>query len=254
MAYNRVITQTFNSSGTWLCPAGVTEIIVLGNSGGSGGGAAYAPFLLVQGGSGGVGGPLTPIVLTVTPNTTYTITIGSGGAGGVVAVGGSQVPGGPGGDTSFGALAIWQGKKMSNYQGASGQNYPANTSIFTTRQNLPATGDFGSFDTQYPINATSKFSGFSQPGYAGKWGVSAVAGITTNPLRGQGGAGGMSGEGIGGAGGDAATIVNGSAMNGGNAGANTGAGGGGGGGANGSGTAGNGGNGGSGQIIVMWAE
>ncbi len=255
MAYNRIITQTFNSSGTWLCPAGVTEIIVLGMGGGSGGAAAYDPTISPQAGQGGMGGALVPIVLAVTPNTTYTITVGAGGVGGVVTpVVFPNPPGGAGGDSSFGALVVFPGKKMSNSVGSGGNNYPVNTGVFTTRLNLPSTGGFPILDTRLPINADNQSGGSGQRGYAGKIGVSPTAGSPNSSLRGQGGSGGMSGEGPGGNGGAGTTAVNGSGSNGLSAAANTGAGGGGGGGANGSGTAGNGGDGGSGQIVVMWAE
>ena len=95
---------TFNSSGSWTCPAGVTQVIVLAMGGGSGGVAGIAPGISNTGGMGGMGGGLQPAVLTVVPNTTYTITIGAGGNGGVVQPASFPDPGGTGGDTSFGAL------------------------------------------------------------------------------------------------------------------------------------------------------
>ena len=96
----------FSSSGTWTCPAGVTRIWVLAQGGGAGGNggrnttgqnsilsAGTSPYL---------------VQLNVTPNTTYSITIGSGGAGG-----GNRTSGvanaSPGGNTTFGALYSWYG-------------------------------------------------------------------------------------------------------------------------------------------------
>ena len=58
MSYNRMITQTFTSSGSWTCPAGVTEIVVLAAGGGSGGGSG----VFSQPGVAGQGGDLMPAV------------------------------------------------------------------------------------------------------------------------------------------------------------------------------------------------
>jgi hypothetical protein len=62
---------TFNGSATWTCPTGVTEIeylIVAGGGGSSGGG-------------GGGGGFRTASGVSVAAGSTYTITVGAGGAG-----------------------------------------------------------------------------------------------------------------------------------------------------------------------------
>jgi hypothetical protein len=68
--------DVFASSGNWTCPAGVQKVLVSVIGGGGGGRAGGAP----GGGDGGHGGYGVG-VLTVTPGTVYTVTVGSGGTG-----------------------------------------------------------------------------------------------------------------------------------------------------------------------------
>lgn len=94
--------KLYTASSTWVCPQGVTKVMVSGAGGGGGGGAAFSDFAsgVYAGGKGGQGGQRYRNVLSVTPGTTYTITIGAGGAG-------TSVEGGTassGTSTSFGAL------------------------------------------------------------------------------------------------------------------------------------------------------
>ncbi|MFN8274431.1 MAG: choice-of-anchor D domain-containing protein [Flavobacteriaceae bacterium] len=66
-------SQTFNSSGNFVVPAGVTTVTVqLWGAGGGGSSAANAS-------GGGGGGAYTTAVLSVTPNTTIPVTVGIGG-------------------------------------------------------------------------------------------------------------------------------------------------------------------------------
>ena len=68
--------DVFASSGNWTCPAGVQKVLVSVIGGGGGGKGALSP----GGGDGGHGGYGVG-VLTVTPGTVYTVTVGSGGTG-----------------------------------------------------------------------------------------------------------------------------------------------------------------------------
>jgi hypothetical protein len=70
--------DVFASSGNWTCPAGVTKVLVSVVGGGGGGRGGTFNVLGVTGGYGGYGSG----VLTVTPGTVYTVTVGSGGTGG----------------------------------------------------------------------------------------------------------------------------------------------------------------------------
>ena len=97
---DRFTKRTFNSSGTWACPAGVTRVLVWGMGGGASGGGGFSNSNY---GRGGVGQNLQAVILDVVPNTTYTITIGDGGAKTTSYLGNA------GGDTTFGALMTWAG-------------------------------------------------------------------------------------------------------------------------------------------------
>ena len=93
---------TYTSSGSWVCPAGVTKVYVSGAGGGAGGGGGRLGTGGQSGGSGGGGGggaKCDRVSLTVATGTPYTITIGAGGAGGAGGAAGAA-----GGTTSFGAL------------------------------------------------------------------------------------------------------------------------------------------------------
>lgn len=254
----RLTQKTFTSSTTWTAPAGVTSIIVFGQGGGGGGGAGganIAPNLGVaqRSGAGGIATFLVPRVLTVTPNTTYTITIGSGGTGATYGVVGS-----PGGTTSFGSLASWQGGAC----GLNGNNVFSST--YTSDGNKiggyitsgsTSTPSSGIINFPYSVNFDSSTSASHSRNY-GTFG--SVASNGANGASGTGGiAGNSSDAGIGGAGGTGAA----SSSNGGNGsnapGTSYGAGGGGGGAAaanSNSVSGGTGGNGAGGRLIVMWAE
>lgn len=86
--------QIFKSSGTFVCPAGITTVyisMVGGGSGGCGSGVSHAP-----GGAGG--GFLLNHPFTVIPGNSYTVTIGGGGNAS------NSGNSSPGGTTSFDAL------------------------------------------------------------------------------------------------------------------------------------------------------
>ena len=74
-----VVVNTYTGSGSWVCPAGVTEVEYLVVAGGGGGG-----YYNLGGGNGGggAGGFRTGTGLSVTAGTTYTVTVGSGGVAG----------------------------------------------------------------------------------------------------------------------------------------------------------------------------
>jgi len=85
------IRQTdFTSSGTWTAPSGVysAEFLVVGAGGGGGGLGGQVVTDNAAGGGGG-GGAVKKINLSVSPGTSYTITIGALGAGGSAAPGGN---------------------------------------------------------------------------------------------------------------------------------------------------------------------
>lgn len=95
----------FTASGSWVCPRGVTEVILhgVGGGGGGGGGSRNAAGTTNPSGAGGGGALLGVARVAVTPGTTYTVTIGTGGTGGAGAtVDGTAGAGGQDGtDTTF---------------------------------------------------------------------------------------------------------------------------------------------------------
>jgi hypothetical protein len=109
VALNRDTFTTVEST-TWTAPAGVTSVeylVVAG--GGGGGGQAYCP-------GGGAGGYRTG-TLSVTPASSYTVTVGAGGTGAT-----SFVQGGDGGDSVFSSITSDGGGGGGKYTGTSGDS------------------------------------------------------------------------------------------------------------------------------------
>lgn len=96
----RTRVSQFTSSGSWTAPVGVSSVRVLAVGGGGGGGAASTTSTNVALGGGGGGGGVYDGSLTVVPGTTYTITIGTGGAGSTS----GSTAGSNGTSTTFGSL------------------------------------------------------------------------------------------------------------------------------------------------------
>ena len=222
----RIIVKKFTSSGTWTAPAGVTRVQVRAWGGGGGGSTGES---LTIGGCGGAAAAETIRFLDVIPNTSYTITIGSGGTGGV-AYGAAA---GAGGNTTFGSLLTAYGAFSFDTIYTDGST-PAgvHTGFWAINSQFNYQGS-----PYYIYHCTSPYPA-ADPGtgpgpYFLAWG-------------GTGGPGGA-----GGVGGDYSSED--TATNGASAAANTGAGGGGGGGTD-TGSFGDGGNGGSGYCEVMWVE
>jgi hypothetical protein len=93
-------SDTFNVSGTYTVPAGVTTITVQAWGGGGGGAGGEDGYF--GSGDGGGGGAYASSVLSVTPGAQYTITVGAGGAGGTPNSGAAP----SGGTSSFGTLVV----------------------------------------------------------------------------------------------------------------------------------------------------
>jgi len=248
---NRLTSIVFNSNGSWLCPAGVTKVLVSAMGGGAGGngGTTGSAGVAARGGSGGLGVTLQTRIIDVVPNTTYTITIGTGGTGGAISTAGN-----PGTNTSFGALMVWKGCPSTPTE-------PSTLSVYRSTT-------FFSSPHYYQDNGSPYEAIYSCPGAFGNNGLNTSAFLTaypgklglqpptpTNPGSTAGGSGGqgLNGEGLAGLGGTGVVAGNGGAGT--NAAANSGAGGGGGaGGGSTTKLGGIGGDGGSGKLIVMWVE
>lgn len=107
-------TVTFNSSGSWTVPCGVTSVTVQA-WGGGGGGAGDSDNLTTISGSGGGGGGYCTNTFIVTPGQIIPYVVGTGGAGGAVA--GS---GGNGTSSTFLTLTAGFGTGGSISNGAAG--------------------------------------------------------------------------------------------------------------------------------------
>jgi len=191
------VAQTFASSTTWTVPVGVYKVDYL-VVGGGGGGAN------VEGGGAG-GGGFVEGSLTVSPGTTYPITVGAGGAinsnGGnsvfsiVTAYGGGQQrtdggSGGGGGNTDG-----------SSNQGNSIQTSPAGGTGYGNRGgNKVSGGGYANGGGGDAGGAGGDASGFAQGGSGGPGRASSISGTSVTYAGGGGGWGYYgSGGGAGGA-------------------------------------------------------
>lgn len=181
-------TETFTSSTTWTCPAGVTSVDAeVWGAGGGGGGDGSVNV----GGSGGGGGAYSKeINISVTPSSDYTVLIGNGGSAGTNS---NQANGGAGGDSYFINTSTVLAKG-----GGGGKYYYSTPSVGIGGQ---ATDGVGS--TKYSGGdgaAPASKSGGGGGGAAGDASDGDNASGTT------GGTGGTSGGGNGGNAGQAGTI------------------------------------------------
>lgn len=90
--------QEFTSTGTFVTPSNCSSVQVFLVGGGGGGGYINSNGGDAGGGGGG-GGEVISRTISVTPGTSYTVTIGGGGSGAT-----SYVSGGVGTSTTFGSL------------------------------------------------------------------------------------------------------------------------------------------------------
>ncbi|MCX6224754.1 MAG: hypothetical protein NTV01_08400 [Bacteroidia bacterium] len=147
--------ETFSTAGTstWAAPADVNEVDFLIVAGGGGGGAGASGSL--SGGGGGGAGGLIAGNTKITPEQTYDIVIGAGGAGGVFD--NPCQPGGSGSDSSFdeevavgggggGAQAAGTGKNGGSGGGAGAYSN-------TGGQGTTTQGNDGGSSVEYSIGA-----------------------------------------------------------------------------------------------------
>ena len=99
--------EIYTSSSTWTAPCNVTKVTVeaWGGGGAGGGTQGVVSGAIARSGGGGGGGGFIRSTVTVVPGTTYTITVGAGGA---KVVRGS---GNNGGDSKFGTVVTANGGK-----------------------------------------------------------------------------------------------------------------------------------------------
>ena len=168
--------QEFQTSGTFVVPAGVNRLSV--ELYGAGGGGAVVPC---NGGGGGGGGAYTSTILAVQEGQVLTITVGAKGRAGTTAV----PPGGNGGDTQV--LDANNNVLAVAYGGGAGQPYPP--SGITCGTPVPgAAGGAADPNAAISHSGPSAPNGFS-PNDLGAVGYQ-VAGFASQP-NGQFGGGGQ---------------------------------------------------------------
>ena len=219
-------TQTFTTTGSFTPPPGVTSIKVeCWGGGGAGGGATGNP---AAGGGGGGGSYVRNDAITVTPGTSYTVTVGLGATG-------STAAGTAGGDSWFNSTTTILAKGGLGGALANNNNQTAAGASTLTTGNVGFTLPFSYYGGGGGTGGASGASG-------GGGGGSAGTGFIGNPGLGVNGGAAVPGGGAGVSG----SITSGDGAN------NTNLGGGGAGGRAGGNTDRLGGSGGNGQIIITY--
>lgn len=178
--------QTFTTSGDWVCPQGVTQVLLTG--GGAGGGGAVAGVGNASGTAGGV----------TSFGSLITLSGGGGGTDGVNAVGG--LPGGPGGQS--GAISSSTSSNFYLGDGGSGGMFKGGKSRIGTASNLFMNGGYCSGGGSLVNNGVAGCGG-SGDFVEGKP-VDVTPGNTYKVSIGTGGNGG---QGYGGRGGNGILII-----------------------------------------------
>jgi len=202
-------TQTFNATGTWQAPAGVSSVKAECYGGGGAGGSARA--VSGAGGGGGAGGAYTVTnAYPVTSGTTYTVTVGAAG----VASTGTFTDGtasGSGGDSWFDNSSTGpkaQGGAGGTNKAAAGNGAGATGSTASSNGDTKNAGGNGAAGVGTTIGGGG--GGGAGSGGAGGNASGSTAGTGTATGGGNGGAGtsaatGGAGTAAGGAGGGART-------------------------------------------------
>ena len=255
LTISTTVISTFNSSTSWTAPSGVSSIdclVVAGGGAGANNGSGNQPR---GAGGGGAGGFRNLTNISVTPGTTYPITVGAGGAyfatvfanasGSNSSIGSLVVAAGGGGGCANSGTPVAGGSGGGNAQ--SGWGGAGNTPATTPSQgnnggNSSGNGGSGGGGA----GAAGANTSSSSAGGAGA--VSTITGSSITYAGGGAGSGGGT-TASGGAGGGGASAFDSSATSGT---ANTGGGGGGASNWNNSGTF-TGGNGGSGIVIIKYS-
>lgn len=199
---NPAASELFTSSGTWVCPQGVTKIYVSmcgggGGGAGGGGGGGTGPS-----GGGSAANSLLWFPYTVIPGNSYTVTIGAAGAAGT---GGTSAPGTDGtdgGNTSFDTLTCLGGKKgtatTAGTNTSISRNAHATNGTAGNPQELGGNGGLGVFNTNGGGGGASIFgAGGSGAGSGGGlptgFGAGGASGQDHNPNPGENGSAGSQG-------------------------------------------------------------
>lgn len=169
----RIRVAKFTASGSWVAPAGVFSVNVLAVGGGGGGGGTTGSSGNLQLAGGGGGGGVYDGPLAVTPGTTYTVTIGTGGAGATSGTGASS----NGTNTTFGSILTAPGG-----QGGVSCNGNGNFVAPSTNPGGSSGGHGWSKDTaSYQTNGGGMGAGAGSPILAST--ISAFSGVTNQQIN-----------------------------------------------------------------------
>jgi hypothetical protein len=156
--------ETFTSgTTTWTAPSWVTEVEVLVVAGGGGGGWDV-------GGGGGAGGLIYRPAFTVTPGQSYTVTVGTGGAG---ANASPNRFGSSGNNSVFGTLTAIGGgggggwNNIPGLPGGSGGGQTSNRSRIDFSPGIPGQGFPGGRSAGNATPSSNNYAGASGGGGAG---------------------------------------------------------------------------------------
>ncbi|HGF2918770.1 phage tail-collar fiber domain-containing protein [Escherichia coli] len=176
----------FTANGTFTVPAGVKKVMVEMIGGGAGGCAAPSSTNYYKPAPGGRAAQVASAIVTVSPGTAISVSVGAGGAGAIPAAGTALIAGGEGGSSSFGGVSAAGGKGLLNsgvwdpaefnglkstvWVGGDGENSPFGsggkgvTSSFSHATGYGAGGSGGS------CNGVSKSNGGNgSPGFVRIW-------------------------------------------------------------------------------------
>ena len=171
-AETSIVTFTSSGTTTWTAPSGCTSVdyLVVAGGGGGGNGKATAQH---SGGGGGAGGVRSGTSFSVTPGTSYTVTVGAGGAGN----------GANGSDSVFSTITSTGG-------GYGGTNHGAGASGGSGGGGAAGSGSGGAASpVTDPVQGYAGSSGTGDNASGGGGGASEV-GQTAGPGDYPGGAGG----------------------------------------------------------------
>lgn len=183
-------SQIFTSSGTFTVPSGVTSVRVSMCGGGGAGGYNSGGSSGTWRGGGGAGGSVLEEPVAVTPGSTISITIGSGGNGavspstsGTASSFGSHITCGGGGSTTNSSGGI-RGSVTGASRNFSGDGYGAGSSSYWKQSGAGGDCPFGS-------GASGLYSGDGKPGLGYGSGGSGGASIDSGDDDGGDGAPGI---------------------------------------------------------------
>lgn len=217
--------ETFTVTSVWTAPAGVSDIWLFLRGGGGGGGGGQSADPGSAGGGGGAGNLLAWHRYPVVSGSTYTITIGTGSAGGAATAAGTD-----GVTTSFiktdgtGTVSVAGGS--GGAAGAGGTGGAGGSPISTIVSSISTTTNigFGLYTSSTGYTGTAASAGASTPGGTGGTGggiaggaggagctpgCAGNAGSAAIAATGSGGGGGGSGNtgGAGGAGSNGYAVI-----------------------------------------------